>query len=287
MVDTARQEYDVNELASHPAEFVTGINIHLPAGYYCPSHAHAALEIVYHARGSGETTVGAYGTYPFVEGSVVIYPPQLPHDQRLATPGEDCCVLLTFPHGLPAPFTQWGYLTGVPDPVLRADMEYLSRIQLPSPAWLRLSVQARSNALAAWLMQAISETVPIPDTAYSAAEQAFAFLQCEYHRPLRMDDVAQAAGLSASYLRHQFRARYGISLIHCLSEIRVARACDFLHHTRLPIEMIAQLCGFENARYFSTVFRSQMHCTPGAFRRMGGSGVPSKTVQAMYKQDQL
>lgn len=247
-------------------QFVTGLDLHLPAGYYCPTHAHAVFELVYHCRGRGDTTVGTAGTYNFTEGSVVFYPPHIPHDQRLTTAGEDCCVLLAFPDGLPAPFTQCGYLPTVADPMVKADLAYLSRTPLPTSVWLRASVHARATSVVAWMMQALSTVVPIPVTAQPAVEQAYTFLQNEYHRPLRMADVACAVDLSLSYLRHQFRARYGMSLVQCLSHIRIARACDLLCHTRLPIDTIAQLCGFENARYFSTVFRQQQHCTPSQFR---------------------
>jgi AraC-like DNA-binding protein len=248
-------------------QFVTGLDIHLPAGYYCPTHAHAVFELVFHCRGRGETTVGASSTYAFTDGSVVFYPPHIPHDQRLTTAGEDCCVLLAFPDGLPAPFTQCGYLPTVSDPMIRDDLVYLSRTQLPTAAWVRASVHARATAVVAWMLQAIATVVPIPVTSHPAVEQAYLFLQHEYHRPLRIEEVARAVDLSASYLRHQFRARYGMSLVQCLSHIRIARACDLLRHTRLPIETIAQLSGFENARYFSTVFRQQQHCTPSQFRR--------------------
>jgi len=254
-------------LAEHRAEFVAGLKLQLQAGYYCRPHAHAVLEIVYHSRGKGTTTMGTYGAYTFVEGSVVIYPPQMPHDQYLETAGEDCCVMVAFPDGIPAPLTTCGYIPSTPDPMVRSDLYHLSQARLPATPLLRLSLHARVTAVIAWIIHTMTTTLTIPAKTCDAVEQAYQFLQREHSHALCMDEVARHVGLSESYLRHQFKRQYGKSLVQCLTEIRVARACDLLRHTRLPLEEIARLCGFDNERYFSTVFRRVCQCPPGRYRR--------------------
>ncbi|HEY3415462.1 MAG TPA: AraC family transcriptional regulator [Armatimonadota bacterium] len=258
--------------ATHAVDFVAGMYLRWPAGHYCPLHAHEALEIVYHVSGRGTTTMGTLGACDFLEGSVVAYAPRLPHDQRLATAGEDCCLLIALPDDLPDALIPSGYIPQVTDPMVRAELYHLSRAHVPATPLARLAARARATALVAWLAQSARTALPTATAHPCAIEQAYHFLELEYHRPLRIADVAHAAGISASHLRHQFKERYGMSLVHCLGHIRIARACDLLRHAQLPLATIARLCGFDNERYFSTVFRRYLHCTPGAFRRRGMTG---------------
>jgi transcriptional regulator GlxA family with amidase domain len=83
-------------------------------------------------------------------------------------------------------------------------------------------------------------------------------------------EVAQASSVSDGYLRHIFKKRFGIGIKRRLNQIRILRACDLLSGSTLAIKVIAHLCGFDNDRHFSTCFHTEMACSPGDYRRLGG-----------------
>ncbi|HYF48615.1 MAG TPA: cupin domain-containing protein, partial [Planctomycetota bacterium] len=64
---------------------------------YCPFHSHSDLEIVYHVRGTGHTDLPDGRQFPFTHRSVIVYGPNVPHDQTILTRGEDACIHIRLP----------------------------------------------------------------------------------------------------------------------------------------------------------------------------------------------
>ena len=59
----------------------------------------------------------------------------------------------------------------------------------------------------------------------------------------------------------------GVTPIHYLTKVRVRHGMHLLYDTSLPIDDIAQQCGFQNANYFAKVFRKYVNVSPTDFRR--------------------
>jgi AraC family transcriptional regulator, arabinose operon regulatory protein len=58
----------------------------------------------------------------------------------------------------------------------------------------------------------------------------------------------------------------GLSPSDLLRERQIARACDLLETTELPIEVVALHCAFRWERTFYRAFQSARGMTPGEFR---------------------
>lgn len=59
-----------------------------------------------------------------------------------------------------------------------------------------------------------------------------------------------------------------MTVLQYLHKIRIDQSCALLVGNRLSIAEIAQAVGYEDAKYFSEIFKRMLGMTPGAYRRM-------------------
>ena len=78
--------------------------------------------------------------------------------------------------------------------------------------------------------------------------------------------VAEAVGLSPSYLSAQFKKEYGQNLSEYIAVARIARARELLCCTSKMIYEIAYDVGFRDYRYFSQIFKKYTGQTPRQFQ---------------------
>lgn len=83
---------------------------------------------------------------------------------------------------------------------------------------------------------------------------------------LSLSQVAEAAGLSPNYLSTLFRKEVGSTFGEYLTEKRMARARELLRSTALRSAQIGQAVGYQDAHYFSNLFRKTQGCTPREYR---------------------
>jgi AraC-like DNA-binding protein len=79
--------------------------------------------------------------------------------------------------------------------------------------------------------------------------------------------MAAALGLSVSRLHALFREEHGTTPHAWLLERRIARACDWLVRTDLPIADLALLAGFSEQSALTRAMRNATGLTPAAYRR--------------------
>ncbi len=78
--------------------------------------------------------------------------------------------------------------------------------------------------------------------------------------------VASAFGCSERTVRRRFLAAHGVTPQQYALTKRIDRACELLHFSRLPIEEIAEECGFSDRYYFTRTFSRLRGMGPAAFR---------------------
>ena len=94
---------------------------------------------------------------------------------------------------------------------------------------------------------------------------AYYYMEEFFYRPLAAADIAEAAGVSPSYLRLLFKQSVGESPMRCLNRIRIERAKTMLSSGMFRVDEIATACGFRNVYYFSRVFKEITGSTPGKY----------------------
>ena len=79
---------------------------------------------------------------------------------------------------------------------------------------------------------------------------------------LTLCDVAQ---LSDTWFRKLFFKCYGIKPVTYINTLRINYAKELLESDYYKVEEIARMTGFEDAKYFSTVFKRYTGCPPSGY----------------------
>ncbi|MDR1191467.1 MAG: helix-turn-helix transcriptional regulator [Verrucomicrobiales bacterium] len=256
--------------AECPLQFLAGMRVPLRVGVCCEVHAHAGIELVYHATGSGRTRLPRRKLeVPFQEQSVIIYRANEPHDQVMNKAGEDWCVQIAAPAGRELFAASHLYVPPLTMPALIEDLRLLSHGYPRLSGAERVIFNLRATTLLLTLLNLHArasrrEAAPPPEQYVLNAEQ---FIREHWSGLQSVPQIAARVGISDHYLRHLFKARRGKTLVRYLNETRVERAKSLLAHSRLPLKQIATLSGFKDEYYFSAVFRALAKLSPGQYRR--------------------
>ena len=103
--------------------------------------------------------------------------------------------------------------------------------------------------------------------------RARAFLSRRYADPnLMLQDVAGEVGMSQSHFSTVFAQETGITFTQYLTALRIGKARELLSATRMRSSEIATAVGYNDAHYFSYLFKKQTGMTPSEYRRGAGNG---------------
>lgn len=98
-------------------------------------------------------------------------------------------------------------------------------------------------------------------------KRAMDYILLNYREKIRLEEVAEYAGLSPNYLSHLFKKETGEALVSYIGRIRVGGSLTLLANTELSVSEIAEKVGFESGNYFSRIFKKQMNISPMEYRR--------------------
>lgn len=79
-------------------------------------------------------------------------------------------------------------------------------------------------------------------------------------------DLAERLGISASTLARRFKAATGLTIAAYVAQQRAERAARLLVTTTQSVQDIALFVGYDDANYFTKVFRAEHGMTPTAYR---------------------
>ncbi|MNE61966.1 Xylose operon regulatory protein [compost metagenome] len=99
-------------------------------------------------------------------------------------------------------------------------------------------------------------------------EQAVHVLQQYGYGELSIVRLASELGISPVQLSRRFSKQTGQTPSAYLTALRLEKAKTLLTETRLPLEQIAQQCGFSNGFYLSRVFTKALKINPSVYRRL-------------------
>lgn len=85
-------------------------------------------------------------------------------------------------------------------------------------------------------------------------------------RGLSAESAAELVHFSVSYLREIFKEVTGESFNEYLIRKRMEKAGELLRKTSMKVADIAESCGYDNQRYFSSSFKKFYGCTPTEFK---------------------
>lgn len=104
-------------------------------------------------------------------------------------------------------------------------------------------------------------------TGDAVLARAFSALRAQGAPAPKIKDVARGIGVSVRTLEEKARRHFGRPLREVLHSQRLRDGISMVENTTLPIDEIAEKCGFCGASHFSRAVRAAFGRPPGAFRR--------------------
>ena len=84
---------------------------------------------------------------------------------------------------------------------------------------------------------------------------------------LTTNDLSRVSGLSTSHLAALFRRHLGCAPMAWLQKQRLELACRLLRNASLSVAEVATACGYQDANYFTRLFRQCHGCSPRVWRQ--------------------
>ena len=83
-----------------------------------------------------------------------------------------------------------------------------------------------------------------------------------YHEQILFGRLAEEMNISRNYLSMIFKKETGVSFMTYLTNYRIGKAKELLLQKRYMVYEIAQLTGYQDAAYFSRIFKHVTGMTP-------------------------
>ncbi|MBW7453360.1 helix-turn-helix domain-containing protein [Paenibacillus sepulcri] len=93
------------------------------------------------------------------------------------------------------------------------------------------------------------------------------FLEHHYAEKLSISSICELFNISTRQMNRIFKRETGQTLTERVHEIRINRAKQYLMESDEKVIQIAILVGYEDPTFFSSLFRRQVGCPPGKFRK--------------------
>ncbi|MBN1247311.1 MAG: helix-turn-helix domain-containing protein [Anaerolineae bacterium] len=251
-------------------------------------HMHTFIELVMVVEGSG-THIFNTERYPITVGDVFVIPPYTPHgyadtealtiynilfkEKMLGRYRAELELIPGF-HGLiylePYYRTVRGFsgrLTLSPEGIVRATSLVTRLKDEWDHTYEGRSIMVENLFIELLLFYCRQFSVdPGPMTRVMPVARTIGYMNRNFEEPICLDDLVEVARVSKRSLIRHFKQTTGLSPMRYLQKVRVAKASDMLRSKDRSITQIAMDAGFNDAAYFSLVFRKHTGMTPSDFQ---------------------
>jgi transcriptional regulator GlxA family with amidase domain len=97
------------------------------------------------------------------------------------------------------------------------------------------------------------------------------FLRKNLAQQHSIEILAEKAHMTRRTFTRHFKKATGMTLVEWLNAERIRYSCELLETTKLSIEQITELSGFNNTVMFRKTFREKYGTSPHAWRKAFGS----------------
>lgn len=107
---------------------------------------------------------------------------------------------------------------------------------------------------------------------YDPVLAAKRFIEIHYMENISLATIAEAVHVNDSYLSRVFKQKTGTTITTAVNQKKVDVACALLEHEDLKTYEVAERVGFEDAAYFSNIFRKHTGLSPSQYRAKARKG---------------
>lgn len=101
----------------------------------------------------------------------------------------------------------------------------------------------------------------------SPIQKAIILIEGNLSGDLSLTRLARELNVNSSYLSTLFKKETGNTVTDYITDRRISHAKHLLKSSRLQVQTVGQLCGFEDVHYFSKVFKRLSGFTPKQYRQ--------------------
>lgn len=255
-----------------------------------PMHSHkdiAEINVVFFGKGIyynelKRFLVGA--------GDVIVNNPRVPHELSILPEQENMGTYCLGLRGFRRPGLEEDQLIVPGDPVIRtggylhACLCELCEVLYRSIVHHDAGAPSAPMALAALLDMVLGlPPKPAADGPGSLeemlAERVKSYIDAHFCESLTLEGIAAELHCSAPYISHTFKNVTGFSPIQYVTRCRIGLAQNYLISSDYTATQIAQMVGYGNTNYFSTVFRKTVGLTPIQYRHSFLKGLRGSRTQ--------
>lgn len=224
-------------------------------------HQHSFLEVIYFLNGGARISCDQDEITTSVF-DIIVYPENFIHKEDIDFTRHQEIVCLGF---------EIPYLSGLKSIQHLSDFD--NRLK-----WLFIEIHRQNEAnepykytvidllvelLLSYLKIALDNTKNIDDPV----RRVLLFINENISKQIQLNDLAEIANYSTSYLDRKFKERTGLSPLKYLKQIRMETAKKLLANQALEISNISTMVGIEDPKYFSRIFSQTFGISPNSFRK--------------------
>jgi AraC-like DNA-binding protein len=236
------------------------------AGNDMPFHCHETWELIYYRHGAIESVVGSE-VFSGEPGVVVAIPPRVAHAELAHTAYANFWIQLTAPVNQPWPricfddeHAMFGHVCG------SLAREWVSRSHCRDEMLELLTAE-----LDVLLQRSLEQTMVSSDELL--VRKAQRIMQERFSGGIRISDIALELRISTSFLREIFVELRGQSPMSYLQSLKIERALGILRNSDVPLETIADSCGYDSASHLSRYIKRATGHSPGMLRSEKSYGI--------------
>ena len=97
------------------------------------------------------------------------------------------------------------------------------------------------------------------------------YIEINYESELSLRVLADMCGVSAGYLSAQFKRETGFTVTEYINQTRIRQSLKLLNESAMSVCEVAIQCGFQDANYYTRMFKRYYHITPTQYRKREGA----------------
>lgn len=112
--------------------------------------------------------------------------------------------------------------------------------------------------------------IEMPKKSSFYVSKMIEYVQDHYTDKITIQDIVDKLGMSATYLNRKFKQETTYTFNDFLNRYRMQQAIEKFKNGNMKIYAVALEVGFKDYKYFITIFKKYLNCTPSEFQKRYG-----------------
>jgi len=159
------------------------------------------------------------------------------------------------------------------DPTLKSMLDYIFKFwNIPARENKLLMENFLNTILTQFFISELNYDNPVSayvltDTYSPATKKIFWYAESKRYERFSLSEMAEKLGYNKHYLCSAFSQDTGLTILEYVNFIKIRQAMVHFFYWGTSLAEVCELLAFDSAGYFSTLFKSIVGVSPGAFRK--------------------